>query len=134
MKKNKKVAYLNVFHIITNFVIFSICVLFVPSFLFESKIVYRSFGGFFRYPNDINSSSDTYVSQMNLDKAWDIATGFDLYTIGVIDSGINNSSLDLLLPYKPNSHLSLQISANEHSYSKTLGASATEEYNLQSIV
>lgn len=94
MKKNKKVAYLNVFHIITNFVIFSICVLFVPSFLFESKIVYRSFGGFFRYPNDINSSSDTYVSQMNLDKAWDIATGFDLYTIGVIDSGINNSSLD----------------------------------------
>ena len=50
---------------------------------------------FSTYPNDITPANDTYVNQIELNKAWDISTGNDSVLIGIIDSGISNVPYDL---------------------------------------
>lgn len=47
-------------------------------------------------PNDLDMWGHWYISEIELDKAWDVSIGSSEVKVGVIDSGIDSTHLDLV--------------------------------------
>ena len=73
----------------------SLCTCILFSIGSHKRETHVCWGGYFsKYPDDIIPANDTYVNQIELEKAWDISTGKDSVSIGIVDSGISNTPYD----------------------------------------
>lgn len=74
----------------------SLCAYSLLSFALQTSNIYVNKSAYFStYPNDATPSNDTYISQIELDKAWDITHGSDDICLGIADSGVSNVPFDL---------------------------------------